>query len=218
MPTYRTLKQLRDDLAVRLGFGAQNGRINEPLLNSFLRSANAQIWAVSEWLHGRKDYEGSLTTPWQFISYPTGCEPGFIRSISVKVSGQWVPLTRGINDAMRSAVTSASYPTHYDENANDADVSKVEVWPISTANVDYRIEFEAQPSAFTKDTDRSSVPDELVFLHALVNAKLHYRQPDGEGYSSQLNNLLDTYKTRNFGRKVFGPTPKSPDPYETTPG
>ncbi len=216
--TYRTLKQLRDDLALRLGFGAQHSQINAPLLNSFLRSANSQLWVVSEWLHGRKDYEGALTTPWQFMAYPTGCEPGFIRSISAKVSGQWVPLHRGIDDSMRSSITSASYPTHYDENANDAGESKLEFWPVSTANVDIRIEFEAQPSAFTKDTDRASLPDELVFLHALVNAKLHYRQPDGESYVGQLNNMLDQYKARNFGKRVFSPHEKMPDPYCLPPG
>ena len=217
MPTYRTLKQLRDELSVRLGFGAQNGQINAPLLNSFLRSANAQIWLVSDWLHGRKDFEVALTTPWQFMAYPTDCEPGFISSISVKVSGKWVPLFRGIDDVMRSAITAAPYPTRYDENANDAGLSKIEFWPVSTQNSTIRINFEAQPTSFVKDTDRASVPDEMVFMHALVNAKLHYRQPDGQGYASQLDNMMDAYKSRHFGKKVFSPGEKMLDPYLLPP-
>lgn len=215
---YRTLKQLRDELSVRLGFAAQHSQINAALLNSFLRSANAQIWAQSSWLHGRKDSESTLTTPWQFLAYPSGVEPGFITSISAKVSNQWVPLTNGISDAQRTAITAASYPTNYAENSNDAGTAKIEVWPVCTANVDIRIQYDAQPSAFTKDTDRASVPDELVFLFALTNAKLHYRQSDGEAYSSQLNSLLDAYRARNFGRRVFSPSKKEFDPYSVPPG
>lgn len=215
---YRTLKQLRDELSMRLGFAAQHSQINAALLNSFLRSANAQIWAQSSWLHGRKDSESTLTTPWQFLAYPSGVEPGFITSISAKVSNQWVPLTAGISDAQRTAITAASYPTNYAENSNDAGTAKIEVWPVCTANVDIRIQYDAQPSAFTKDTDRASVPDELVFLHALVNAKLHYRQPDGQGYGTQLQTMLDTYLAKNFGKRVYSPQEKPVDPYSLPPG
>lgn len=215
---YRTLKQLRDELAVRLGFSAQHSQINAALLNSFLRSANEQIWIQSAWLHGRKDAETTLTTPWQFIAYPTGCEPGFITAISAKVGGQWVPLVNGIDEADRLAITSASYPSNYAENANDNGTAKIELWPVSSQNVDIRFQFDARPAAFTKDTDAPSVPDELVFLHALTGAKLHYRQPDGEGYASQLNAMLDSYKAKNFGRRVFSPNRQPLDPYSLPPG
>lgn len=216
--TYRTLKQLRDDLAVRLGFAAQHSQVNAALLNSFLRSANQQLWIQSSWLHGRKDYEGTLTAGAQFLAYPAGLEPGFITSIAAKISGQWVPLDNGIDPEHRLSITSASYPTRYAENANDAGTVKLEFWPLTSQNVDIRIEFDASGGAFTSDTDRPSVPDELVFLHALVNAKLHYRQPDGQGYASQLETMLSAYKARNFGRRVFSPATREVDPYSIPPG
>lgn len=215
---YRTLKQLRDDLSVRLGFAAQYSQINSSILNSFLRSANQQLWIQSSWLHGRRDYEGTLTAGAQFMAYPSGIEPGFIFSMAAKISGQWVPLDRGIDPEHRLSVTSASYPTRYAENANDAGAVKIEFWPLTSQNVDVRIEYDAASGAFTQDNDRPSVPDELVFLHALVNAKLHYRQPDGQTYASQLETMLSAYKARNFGRRVFSPEKAKVDPYSIPPG
>ncbi|MBT9169347.1 MAG: hypothetical protein DDT19_02706 [Syntrophomonadaceae bacterium] len=213
---YRTLKQLRDEVSLRLGFGAQYSHVNAAILNSFLRSANEQIWIQSSWLHGRRVTE--TTTNQRFLTYPTGAAPGFLTSVSVRVSGQWAPLIEGIDDAQRGAVVTASWPSRYAENAHDAGTAKIELWPAPSQNVNIRIQFDASPGVFVNDTDRPSVPDELVFLHALVNGKLHYRQPDGQGYSSQLETMLDAYRTKNFGRKVFKPDERAPDPYSFPPG
>lgn len=216
--TFRTLKQLRDELAIRLGFASQNGLVNAALLNSFLRTANEQVWAQCSWLHNRRGAELTLTATSQFLGYPDGAEPGFLTCVSARISGQWIPLSAGIDPEHRLLNIQAGYPLRYEQNAEDAGVAKIEFWPVAQQDTPIRLEYDARPGAFTKDTDRPAVFDELVFLHALVNAKLHYRQPDGQVYSGQLETLLGEYKARHFGRRVFCAHARMPDPYSIPPG
>ena len=62
-------------------------------------------------------------------------------------------------------------------------------------------------------SDRTSLPSEMVYLHALANAKLHYRQPDAPTYSTQLDNLMMQLKAKHRAKTVWGPT-KIVSPYE----
>jgi hypothetical protein len=39
----------------------------------------------------------------------------------------------------------------------------------------------------------------MILLHALANAKAHYRQPDAATYQGQLNTLLATLRGQSFG-------------------
>jgi hypothetical protein len=41
--------------------------------------------------------------------------------------------------------------------------------------------------SFTLDTNSTTIDSELVFLHALANAKAHYGQPDANNVESQAN-------------------------------
>ena len=52
------------------------------------------------------------------------------------------------------------------------------------------------------DNDRASLDDGLIFLHALTNAKLHYKQADGEAYANQLNAMLAKLKGKSRGQAV----------------
>jgi hypothetical protein len=38
----------------------------------------------------------------------------------------------------------------------------------------------------------------MILLHALANAKAHYRQPDAKTYEGQLNALLGSLRTQSF--------------------
>lgn len=218
---YRTLETLRRELSARLGFAAQHTNINTGLLDSLLREANNQLWAQVNWKHKRKSLETTLTVAsgGRFLDYPADCEPGFITDIYAKVSGQWIELEEGIDAERRLLASPASFPLRFAESYESGTAVKLEFWPVVSQNTDIRIEYTASPSEFTQPGDRPSVPDQLVLLHALVNAKLHYRQPDAQVYSSQLEALLAKHKKANFGKATFSPRAKEKefDPYLLPP-
>ena len=80
---------------------------------------------------------------------------------------------------------------------------QMEVWPAPDAAYTIRRYYVATPARFTQDNDRASIDDGLIFLHAVTNAKLHYKQADGEAYANQLNAMLDKLKSKNRGQAVF---------------
>ena len=45
----------------------------------------------------------------------------------------------------------------------------------------------------------ATLDDEMILLHALANAKAHYRQPDAQIYQGQLNSLLGHIRGQSFG-------------------
>lgn len=77
---------------------------------------------------------------------------------------------------------------------------QVEFWPEPDISYTARIDFYRQLGAFTEDTDICPVePSRLVFLHALINAKAHYDQPDAQIYIAQMEQLLRQVRARQHG-------------------
>ena len=72
-------------------------------------------------------------------------------------------------------------------------------YPVPVSAVDVAVEYLAKPARFVQDTDMASLPDDLIFLHALVNAKAHYRQPDVQAANGQLEIGLRRAREANFG-------------------
>jgi hypothetical protein len=51
---------------------------------------------------------------------------------------------------------------------------------------------------FSDASDVATLDDEMILLHALANAKAHYRQPDAETYKGQLDSLLASLRGQSF--------------------
>ena len=193
---YRTLGELRSDLSRRLGFGAQGSSgINSALLDSFLQNAQDQLFAAFEWRNLIKYDEKTTGVGQVNYDWATDCDPTHIREIAVYGGTRWVPMDEGITFAHRSS-DIPSRPCRYER------YSQMEVWPEPDAAYTIRRYYVATPARFTQDNDRASIDDGLVFLHALTNAKLHYRQEDGQAYANQLNSMLEKLKSKNRGKAV----------------
>ena len=194
---YRTLGELRSDLSRRLGFGAQGSSgINSSLLDSFLQNAQEQLFAAFEW-RNLITYDEKITGVGQTqYDWADDCDPTHIRQIAVYDGTRWVPMHEGITFDHRSN-DIPSMPCRYERYA------QMEVWPEPDAAYTIRRYYVAMPARFTQDNDRASIDDGLVFLHALTNAKLHYRQEDGQAYANQLNSMLDKLKSKNRGQAVI---------------
>jgi len=189
---YQTLGELRADLSVRLGFGAAGAAgVNSMLLDSFIRGAQNQLYAQFDWRHLIK-YDEKVTGVGQTLyDWAADCDPNRVTEVAVWDESRWVPMKEGIDWAMRSDASTQSIPARYER------FSQMEVWPEPDATYTIRRYYVAAPSRFTQDNDRASIDDSLIFLHALTNAKLHYRQQDGSAYASQLNAMMLSLKGKN---------------------
>ena len=200
---YKTLGELRSDLSRRLGFGAQGSSgINSGLLDSFLQNAQDQLFRSFEWRNLIKYDEETLGQGQQFYDYATDCDPANVREVAVWDGSRWEPMTEGITWAMRSD-DAQNQPYRFERYA------QMEVWPIPDAQYTIRRYYVATPGRFTQDNDRASLDDGLIFLHAVTNAKLHYKQADGEAYANQLNAMLTKLKGKSRGQATINRDPDS---------
>lgn len=194
---YRTLGELRSDLSRRLGFGAQGSSgINSSLLDSFLQNAQDQLFAAFEWRNLIKYDEKTTGVGQALYDWASDCDPTHLREVAIYDGARWVTMCEGITFGHRSDDTQ-SIPVRFER------YSQMEVWPVPDAAYQIRRYYVATPARFTQDNDRASIDDGLVFLHALTNAKLHYRQEDGQAYANQLNSMLDKLKSKNRGQSVI---------------
>lgn len=213
LPIKRTLGEIRADIQTRLGFGqaGQAGVVNSPLIDSMIRSAQNQLYAQHDFLHLKKVHEEPTGAEQQFYDYPTDCDVGGILTIAVKWGSRYYTLTEGIDIADRGW-NPAGPPQKYER------ADQIEIWPIP-AGTEYtlRIEYIKTLDPLNDNNDRTTIDSELIYLHALSNAKAHYRQPDAQTYASQLDALLSRLKAKNRSVQVLGKV-KRVGPYDYVDG
>jgi hypothetical protein len=200
---YRTLGELQAELLARLGMGAMgaSGGANATLTASFLRNGQAQLYRMQDWKHLTDYEEKTLGTSQNLLDYPTqGVMAGgtcardkrVLRVVRV-VDGQYTELDEGISTGMWNTMDTLSYPTRYERYA------QLLMYPKADQAYTVQVWFVADLARFTESDDEASLDDEMIFLHALANAKAHYRQPDAATYQGQLNTLLATLRGQSFG-------------------
>lgn len=200
---YRTLADLQAEVLARLGMGAMgaSGGANASLIASFLRNAQHQLYWMQEWKHLTDYAEKTLGQEQNLIDYPTtgvmgagGCSRDRrILKVERYYSGEWKELTEGIRTSDWNTMDTLSWPQRYERFA------QIMVYPKANQTYTVRIWFVADLARFTQPNDEASLDDEMILLHALANAKAHYRQPDAQTYQGQLNTLLASLRGQSFG-------------------
>lgn len=213
LPLKRTLGEIRSDIQVRLGFGmaGQAGVVNSGLIDSMIRSAQEQLYEQFDFLEMKKVLERNTGTDQAFYDYPDDCNVDRIIEMSVKYGGRYWPLTEGISIQDRSATSNGNIPQKYERR------DQYELWPVPANNtIIIRTEYIKTLGALVSNSDRISIPDHAVYLHALANAKSHYRQPDAGTYANQLNAYLDKIKAKHRGKSVWSKATRR-NPYDYPP-
>lgn len=203
---YKTLGELRADLQRRLGFiatgpGSMN---NRHLMDSFLQEAHSFICSEVEVKNlNRRGLinlsAGSRFYDWHNDADDEDIDPGRVSSIWVQISDlNPVQLVQGISEYQRSYTDLRSYPERW-ENVG----GQIEVWPTPDQAYSMIVWYTAPRARFERDSDRPSVPDELLFMYALSMAKAHYRHSDAQVYGTMFERRLRTFKAEQHENKRY---------------
>ncbi len=202
---YKTLGELRGTLLARLGMGGMgaSGGANLALIDSFLQNGQSQLYRLQDWKH-LQDFKDVTTGVGQSrYDYPTTgtynaastCERDQrILRIETVISGEYVPVHEGITTAMWSSMDTRGQPQRYER------YRQIQVYPEADQAYTLRIWYVSDLARFTETSDRASLDDDMILLHALANAKAHYRQPDAQVYQGQLNTLLASLRGQSFSQ------------------
>ncbi len=212
--THRTLADLRQELATRLGFAANLATLPEvvtypsgmkALLDSFLAGAQKYLFRrydalrterVFTWnmVQGKRHYDlPALDTTF----CPKGLDPYKVSWVGVEHAGVWYALQPGIPPELYTFQVQG-FPARYEIR------QCIEVWPApGDALFRLRIKGRFGLEPFAADFDKATVDDELVFLLALANAKAHYGHPDASLYLQQFEQTMmklvaGTHQTRRY--------------------
>lgn len=202
----RTLGELMTELRARLGFMTQGSasKNNEVVMKSFLQEAHEYVYGELNPADMRKKTTirikpGSVNYDWHNDQEDEAIDPGFVLGVWLIVSPTLRdPLAQGITEIDRSFSTMRQRPQKYDTINGQC-----ELWPIPEREYDLLIEYTAPKNRFDRMTDRTSVPDRLVFLYALSLGKAHYRHPDANAAASTFNNMLNKEKMRQKENKRY---------------
>jgi hypothetical protein len=201
---YRTLGELRAELLSRLGMGAMgaSGGANGTLTNSFLRNGQSQLYRMQDWKHLTDYFDKTLGTSQNLLDYPTagtmntsvGCSRDKrILRLERVIDTTYVKLEEGIDTEHWDTMETLTYPMRYER------FKQLLIYPKADQTYTVRVWFIRDLGRFTQDNDEATLDDEMILLHALANAKAHYRQPDAATYQGQLNTLLASLRGQSFG-------------------
>lgn len=193
---YRTLDDLRAELLARCGMGGMgaSGGANQVLFDSFLRNGQAQLYWMQDWKKLIWYEDKTLGEEQNQLDYPEECERDQrILRIETVYNGEWRRLDEGIDTVDWNTMDTPSFPTKYER------LAQILIYPKANTTYTIRIWYIKDLERFTENGDRATLDDEMIFLHALANAKAHYRQPDAATYQGQLNTLLAALRGQSFG-------------------
>lgn len=208
----RTMGEIITELRARLGMVTQGSasKANDQLMKSFVQEAHEYVFGELEPPSKRKKTTiktqlGEIFYDWHNDIEDEDIDPGRVISVWIVIGGNIrTPLTQGITENDRSLTDFSEYPQKYDTLNG-----QIELWPIPDQEYDLVVEYTQERARFDRMSDRPSVPDRLVFLYALAQAKTHYRHPDAQASATTFQTMLNKEKARQReNRRYFANMPQ----------
>jgi hypothetical protein len=202
---YRTLGELLTELKARLSFVAQGpaSNNNNPVLMSFLQEGHDYLYEKLKPSPARKKTKimteaGSILYDWHNDIEDEYIDPGNVKSVWVHLSDlQRIQMVQGISETDRSQI-ARMYPTRYDTLNG-----QMEIWPTPDIAYPILVEYLAPKPRFAQPADRPGVPDRLILLYAIANAKAHYRHPDATAAGTTFTNMLALEESKQHENKRY---------------
>jgi hypothetical protein len=206
-----TMSSLSARILVRLGFA--NQATNPPpgmalLVQDFLTSAQTYLYKRYLQLHTKRLFRWKVNPGQRFYSLKDNDEDVLCNFTmdplkSVEWAGiqdsrnVWYPLIQGIPPQLYTMITKPWRPARYDIR------QAIELYPMPDQTYFLWIKGHFGLTQFLNPTDTTTLDAELVFLHALANAKSHYGQPDANNIESQANSyraelIAGTHQTAHY--------------------
>lgn len=189
------LGHLRFRIMVRLGFS--NQATNPPpgmaqLINDFLQSAQSYLYRRYTALHTRRFFRWKIVPGQRFYSLKDNDEDVLgnfhldpaktIEWVGIQdTRNVWYPMIQGIPPSLYTMLTKPWRPARYDIRQG------LEIYPAPDQTYYLWVRGNFGLLSFVQDSDVTTLDSELVFLHALANAKAHYGQPDANNIEAQAN-------------------------------
>jgi hypothetical protein len=111
---------------------------------------------------------------------------------------QWTPLIEGIDPVLYTS-DSLSKPAYY------RITGCIEIFPAPDRAYLIKIRGHLGLKWLTGDNDLLTVNSRAVFLHALANAKAHYKQPDAGNYMQQAQAYVRQLIAGSHGTRRYIP-------------
>lgn len=205
-----TLEALRDKFRARLGMASQI-LLAQDNLNSFLEDGQSQLWEQFDWPHliqlGVITTNASAPDPYRY-DYPSNCDPRRIlaQQVAVLDNTVYTAMQEGIDWGHRSQSGQTGMPRRFER------FSSLEVWPRPDKAYSITFKYVRNLGRFSQDRDLCDIDPGLILLHALFNAKSHYRQPDAQVYANQLQARLAQIKAGAISKRSYGRAPEFDPP------
>lgn len=193
---YRTLGELRAVLLARLGMGAMgaSGGANQGLIDSFLQEAQRLLYWMQDWKRLQWHEDETTGIGQNQYDYPAAAaRDQRILRVEVNYAGEWSSLAEGIDTGHWSTMDTQGPPARYER------LAQLLIYPKADAAYTLRTWYVADLGPFEQSSDRATLDDSMILLHATAHAKAHYRQPDAELYKGQLDVLLARIRGQSFG-------------------
>ena len=190
-----TMSSLSVRMMVRLGFANQSS--NPPpgmglLIQDFLTSAQTYLYRRYLQLHTKRLFRWKVNPGQRFYSLKDNDEDVLCNYTldplkSIEWAGiqdtrnVWYPLIQGIPPQLYTMITKPWRPARYDIR------QAIELYPMPDQTYWLWIKGHFGLMSFINPTDSTTLDSELVFLHALANAKSHYGQADANNIEAQAN-------------------------------
>lgn len=194
-PPYDTLGTLINRMLIRLGFANQ---LEAPppgmqaLLQEFLQSSQNFLYKRFSQLRTRRWFRWKINPNQRFYSLLDNDDnvlEGFnldtdkvIEYVAVQdTRNVWYPLIEGVPPQLYTMLEKPWRPSRYKIT------NCIELYPAPDQTYYLWVFGHFGLQAFATDDDITTIDSELVFLHALANAKAHYGQPDANNIEVQAN-------------------------------
>lgn len=190
-----TLVNLRTRILRRIGFSAQ--ALNPPpgmkeLVDDFLISGQKFLYKRYSQLHTRRFFRWKINPGQRFYSLMDNDEDVLCNyNIDVTKTIEWVgvqdnrnvwyQLIEGIKPDLYTMIDKPWRPARYEIRQT------IEIYPAPDQTYWLWMKAHFGLRSMAVDADKTTIDAELVFLHALANAKAHYGQPDANNIESQAN-------------------------------
>ncbi|WP_329766108.1 hypothetical protein [Stenotrophomonas geniculata] len=174
----------------------------DAMVDSFIRDAQDQLyhqykelrterWWTIQCVPGANLYDVPLDLD-QYLDFRR------ITWAGIQDDVQWTPLIEGIDPVLYTS-TSLSKPAYY------RITGCIEIFPAPDRAYTIKIRGHLGLKWLTGDDDLLTINSRAVFLHALANAKAHYKQPDAGNYMQQAQAYVRQLIAGSHGTRRYIP-------------